>query len=88
MMRGATVSSMPRIGTNGSNPILMPSEQASSQLTETLSAKPSSSLKSLVKPHEILEKGPAEPKRLRISKEDFAALCQVIEEFKEQVILP
>jgi hypothetical protein len=64
----------------------MPSAENSSPSIEIPSDKLSSSLKSRAKPHEILEKGAAEPKRLKVSKEDFAALCQVIQEFKEQFI--
>jgi len=45
---------------------------------------PSSNLKSHAKPQEIQESLPVEPRILRVSKEDIEALCQVIEEFKEQ----
>jgi hypothetical protein len=41
-------------------------------------------LKSNVKPHVLLEKI-SSPKILRIHREDFDALCQVISEFQEQI---
>jgi hypothetical protein len=48
---------------------------------------PSTSLKSSVKPHELLEsQSLVEPRILRVSKEDVQALCQVIREFKEQFV--
>jgi len=43
-------------------------------------------LKSNVKPHELLEKLPLEPRILKVRKEDVQALCQVISEFQEQFI--
>jgi hypothetical protein len=46
----------------------------------------SNRLKSNAKPHEILERVPVEPRILKISNADVAALCQVITEFKEQFI--
>ena len=52
----------------------------------TSSGKASSNLRSNAKPHEILERAPVEPRVLRVSPADVAALCQVITEFKEQFI--
>jgi hypothetical protein len=74
------------IGENMSNLILMPSENPCKPKNETPSVNTSSNLKSNVKPHEILEKPQIEPRLLKVSKEDLAALCQVINEFKEQFI--
>jgi hypothetical protein len=48
--------------------------------------KPLPSLKSSAKPHEIQEKQVAEPRVLKVRKEDIDALCQVIREFQEQFI--
>ena len=71
-------------GASLSNPILMPSADRSSPTHVTPSVTPSSNLKSHAKPHEIQESLPVEPRILRVSKEDIDALCQLIEEFKEQ----
>lgn len=68
-----------------SNQILMPSVSPSQHKNVTNSANQLSSLKSNVKPHALLEK-PAEPRILRVSKEDVAALCQVISEFQDQFL--
>ena len=54
--------------------------------SETNSGKASSNLRSNAKPHEILERQPVEPRILKVSNADVAALCQVITEFKEQWI--
>jgi hypothetical protein len=48
--------------------------------------KPLPNLKSNAKPHEIQEKQVAEPRVLKVRKEDIQALCQVIQEFQEQFI--
>ena len=72
-------------GNKESNPISHPLENLSSPKREINSEIQSSSLKSNVKPHEILER--IEPRVLRVSREDFNALCQVIKEFQEQITL-
>ncbi len=74
------------IGGSASNLVLLPSEPALSPMPVTHSATPSSNLKSHAKPQEIQESLPVEPRILRVTKEDIQALCQVIEEFKEQCI--
>jgi hypothetical protein len=79
-------SSTMMTGNNESNLVLIPSEHPSNHNNEIHSVKISSNLKSHASPQEILEKLPSEPKILKISKEDFAALCQVINEFKDQFI--
>ena len=71
-------------GNKESKPISNLLENLSSPKRETNSEIQSSSLKSNVKPHEILERI-VEPRVLRVSKEDFNALCQVIKEFQEQL---
>ncbi len=71
-------------GETVSNQILMPSAAASPPKSETSSASQSSNLRSSVKPHALLEK-PPEVRVLKVSKEDVAALCQVISEFQEQL---
>jgi hypothetical protein len=73
-------------GENESNQILIPSAPPSQLKNVTSSASLSSNLKSNVKPHELLEKQPPEPRVLKVRKEDIAALCQVISEFQEQFI--
>jgi hypothetical protein len=73
-------------GNNVSNLVLIPSEPLSNPKNEIHSVNTSSNLKSHASPQEILEKRPPEPKILKISKEDFTALCQVINEFKDQFI--
>jgi hypothetical protein len=66
---------------------LQPSVTALSPSPATPSATTSQSLKSSVKPHELLESLPlVEPRILRVSNEDIQALCQVITEFKEQFV--
>lgn len=71
------------IGESESNQILIPSAQPSQSKSATSSASQSSNLRSLVKPHVLLEKVP-EVRVLKVSKEDVMALCQVITEFQEQ----
>ena len=71
-------------GEHASNQILMPSELPSPPKSETNSANPLSNLRSNVKPQELLEKPPLEPRVLRVSKDDIKALSQVIMEFQEQ----
>lgn len=71
-------------GSSSSNPNSPTLETPLSPTQETPFATPSSNLKSSAKPHEILESLPLEPRILRVSKEDIDALCQVINEFKEQ----
>ena len=71
-------------GENESNQTLMPSVVTSLSKSETSSVSQSSSLKSLVKPHVLLEKLPLEPRVLKVSEADIKALCQVISEFQEQ----
>jgi hypothetical protein len=71
------------IGENELNPTLIPSAPPSQSKRETSSASQSSNLRSNVKPHVLLEKLP-EPRVLKVSKDDFKALCQVITEFTEQ----
>lgn len=73
------------IGVNESNQILMSSDPLSLPKNEINFANQSSSLKSNVKPHVLLEK-PPEVRVLKVSKEDVKALCQVIAEFQEQFI--
>ena len=73
-------------GKKESNPISNPLENLSSPKRDINSEIQSSSLKSNVKPHEILERI-VEPRVLRVSREDFNALCQVIKEFQEQLVL-
>jgi hypothetical protein len=73
-------------GSSPSNPILMPSDPLSMHRSETNSVKPLPNLKSNAKPHEIQEKQVAEPRVLKVRKEDIQALCQVIQEFQEQFI--
>ena len=72
-------------GEPASNPVLMPLETQLSPKTEVPCATPSSSLKSNVKPHELLEKQ-VEPRVLKVSQSDLDALCQVVTEFKEQFV--
>lgn len=75
------------LGENPSNLVLQPSATALSPSPATPSATTSISLKSSVKPHELLESLPlVEPRILRVSNEDIQALCQVITEFKEQFV--
>jgi hypothetical protein len=71
------------IGETASNQILMPSASLSPLKNETNFANQSSSLRSNVKPHVLLE-NPPKVRVLKVSKEDIAALCQVITEFQEQ----
>jgi hypothetical protein len=71
------------IGERESNQILIPSAQPSQSKSATSSVNQSSNLRSLVKPHVLLEKVP-EVRVLKVSKEDINALCQVISEFQEQ----
>ena len=70
-------------GISESNQILMPSVAISPPKNETNSANPSSSLRSNVKPHVLLER-PPEVRILRVSEADIKALGQVISEFQEQ----
>jgi hypothetical protein len=79
-------SSTMTTGNNESNLVLIPSDYPSNHKNDIPSVKISSNLKSHANPQEILEKPPTEPRLLKISKEDFAALCQVINEFKDQFI--
>jgi hypothetical protein len=74
------------IGGSESNPILMPIENLSSPNNGTPSVKPLLSLKSQVTAKELLESRPPEPKVLKVSKEDVEALCQMINEFKDQFV--
>lgn len=75
------------LGVNPSNLVLQPSVLALSPSPATPSATTSISLRSSVKPHELLESLPlVEPRILRVSNEDIQALCQVITEFKEQFV--
>jgi len=75
------------LGENPSNQVLQPSAIALSPSPATPSAITSQSLRSSVKPHELLESLPlVEPRILRVSNEDIQALCQVITEFKEQFV--
>jgi hypothetical protein len=71
-------------GPSASNPILMPSEPASSLVREMPFEIPSTNLKSNAKPYEIQENLPLEPRILRVSQADLDALSQVIQEFKDQ----
>jgi len=83
----ATLSLTFPLGENPSNLVLQPSVTALSPSPATPSATTSQSLKSSVKPHELLESLPlVEPRILRVSNEDIQALCQVITEFKEQFV--
>jgi hypothetical protein len=68
-----------------SNQILIPSEPLSQSKSEIRSANPSSSLRSHVKPHVLLEKAP-ELRILKVSREDIKQFSQVIAEFQEQFI--
>ena len=68
-----------------SNPILMPSVEPLQSKNETNSVNPSSSLRSNVKPHVLLEK-PPEVRVLKVSEADIKALGQVISEFQEQFV--
>jgi hypothetical protein len=77
-------SSITTIGENESPRALNFLDPLLSPKNETNSVNPSQSLKSHVKPHALLEK-PFGPRVLKIRKEDFDALCQVISEFKEQL---
>lgn len=70
-------------GISESNQILMPSVAISPHKNETNSANPSSSLRSNVKPHVLLER-PPEVRALKVSEADIKALGQVISEFQEQ----
>ena len=70
-------------GDKESNQILSPSVLPSYHKKEINLGSPLLSLKSNVKPHVLLEKL-LMPRVLRIPKEDFAALCQVVSEFQEQ----
>jgi hypothetical protein len=79
-----TLSPILPIGERESNQILMPSVNHSPPKSETSSANPLLNLKSRVKPHALLER-PAEPRILKVSKEDVEALGQVIAEFEEQI---
>ena len=71
-------------GEHESNQILIPSELPSPPKSETNSVNPLSNLRSNVKPQELLERLPQEPRVLRVSKDDIKALSQVIMEFQEQ----
>jgi len=71
-------------GEHESNQILIPSAALSPPKSETNSVNPLSNLRSNVKPQELLEKLPLEPRVLRVSKDDIKALSQVIMEFQEQ----
>lgn len=73
-------------GNSVSNPVLMPSVLRSSPKPET-PFETTSSLKSNVTVRELLESLPAEPRILRVTMNDMEALCQVIQEFKEQCAL-
>ena len=73
-------------GSNESNLILSDSGSPFSPRSGTNSGRASSNLRSNAKPHEILERQPVEPRILKVSSADVAALCQVITEFKEQFI--
>jgi hypothetical protein len=73
-------------GGSGANPVLMPSAPPSPLKPETPSATALLSLKSHVKPHELLESPPMEPKVLTVHRHDLDALCQVIADFKEQFV--
>ena len=71
-------------GVSESNQILTSSDLLSPRKNEINSANQSLNLKSNVKPHVLLERI-FEPKVLRVNKEDFSELCQVIIEFQEQI---
>ena len=71
-------------GVSESNQILTSSDLLSPRKNEINSVNQSLNLKSNVKPHVLLEKI-SNPKILRIHREDFDALCQVISEFQEQI---
>jgi hypothetical protein len=73
-------------GSSESNPISSDSGSPFSPRSGTSSGKASSNLRSNAKPHEILERQPVEPRILKVSSADIAALRQVITEFKEQFI--
>ena len=73
-------------GVNGLQETFSDSGSPFSLKSGTSSGKASSNLQSNAKPHEILERVPVEPRILKISNADVAALCQVITEFKEQFI--
>jgi len=73
-------------GATESNLIFNDSGSPFSPKSGTSSGRASSSLRSNAKPHEILERQPVEPRILKVSNADVAALCQVITEFKEQFI--
>ena len=73
-------------GANGLQETFSDSGSPFSPKSGTSSGKTSSSLQSNAKPHEILERVPVEPRILKVSHADVAALCQVITEFKEQII--
>jgi len=81
-MRNLIVSPTLQTGGSVSNLVLMPSEPASPLKPETPAT--TSSLKSNVAPHELLESLPPEPRILRVSQADIEALCQAVQEFKEQ----
>jgi hypothetical protein len=66
------------------NQISIPSVNHFPHKKEINFANPSSNLRSNVKPQELLEKLPLEPRVLKVSKEDIKALSQVIMEFQEQ----
>lgn len=73
-------------GVNGLQETSSDSGSPFSPRSGTSSGKASSNLQSSAKPHEILERQPVEPRILKVSNADVAALCQVITEFKEQFI--
>lgn len=85
-MPSQNLSTMMPIGESESNPILMPIENRSSPSNAIPSVKPLLSLKSQVTAKELLESRPPEPKVLKVSKEDIQALCQMINEFKDQFV--
>ena len=73
------------IGRSESGQTLNLLEQGSSSAKGTDSGRLSSDLVVLKRPKELLE-NPAQPRILRVSKEDIKALCQVITEFQEQFV--
>jgi hypothetical protein len=70
-------------GNSSSNLVLMPLELPLTHRIEG-AATPVKSLKSHVKPHELLEKlEQVVPRVLQVSQSDVDALCQVVKEFRE-----
>ena len=78
-----TPSSIMTTGNSSSNLVLMPLELPLTHRIEG-AVTPVKSLKSHVKPHELLEKlDQVVPRVLHVSQSDLAALCQVVKEFRE-----